>query len=381
VTSLRPPTPSKGGYGDEGLLIVVMATLWVVVVTWHPKLALVDDVARFVEIASTDGKPYVAFPVEYPPLTTLLIRLIGGASPFIVAARVAAVNAFATIGCWWILRSRWSRATGRYFLWFALPLQLFMPFRLDALSVTLTVGALALANANMQSIGGFTFAAAILLRLWPATLLPALYLRDQLKACLIAIVAALIGGGIWIASVGPDALSQVLSYRNARGWHVESVYGVFAYLGSGGDLRYEGGALRVGTALPWELALTRLATVALIAVIWLRSRHRADPMGRPALASMAVLILLSPVSSPQFVVWLTPWAAIAAAEGSARDVVILMTYLTVFATATFLSYWGPDDARLIVFMAAARAACLLGLIIVSMSRVAAGRAAATSADG
>jgi hypothetical protein len=371
VTKSPPPSPTTA-HGDEGLLIALMATLWVVVVAWHPRAALVDDVARFIEIASAGGKPYVAFPVEYPPLTTLLIRMIGGASPSIVAARVAALNAASTLGCWLILRSRWSRATGRYFLWFALPLQLFMPFRLDALTVMLTVGALALADADVQLIGGLTFAAAVLLRLWPATLLPGLYLRDRRKACVTAIVATLMGVGVWIAWAGLAALDQVSSYRGASGWHLESVYGVLTYLASGGDVVFEGGALRLGIASPWELMLTRIATVGLIAIIWARSRRRGDLMGRPALASVAALILLSPVSSPQFVVWLTPWAAIAAAEGSARDVVMLMTYLTIFAAATFLSYWGPDDVRLIVFMAGARALCLLGLVIVGVSRISQG---------
>ena len=378
MSSLDNPSPPKQGYGDEGLLIAFMAILWVGLVAWHPRAALVDDVARIVEIATAGGKPYVAFPVEFPPLTTLLIRGIGGASPPIVAARVAAVNAASTLGCWLILKSRWSRATGRYFLWFALPLQLFMPFRLDALSVLLTVGALALADAGVQMIGGLAFAAAVLLRLWPATLLPGVYLRDRRNACITAIVATLIGGSLWIASTGSNALDQVLSYRGASGWHLESVYGVLAYVGTGGDVRFDGGALRVGTASPWELVLTRIVTVGLIALIWARCRNRADLMGRPALASVAALILLSPISSPQFVVWLTPWAAIAATEGSARDVVMLMTYLTVFAAATFLSYWGPDDVRLIVFMAAARALCLLGLIFVGVSRESAQRASAAA---
>lgn len=224
-----------------------------------------------------------------------------------------------------------------------------MPYRLDAVSVLLAVAALALIDANHEVEGGLTFAVAILFRLWPAMLLPGLLLRRRRKAFVGAIVATAIGCVSWVGLFGFDALRQMLSHRDASGWHVESIYGLLTALVGGLQLRFEAGAQRLGVALPWQIAIIRLVTLAVIGWIWFRARERqGDAMGRPALAAVASLILLSPVSSPQHILWLTPWAAIAAAERRARDVVLLMIYIAVFASATFLGHWGNDDARLIV---------------------------------
>ena len=112
----------------------LMVLVWIVMLLWTPGSTLRDDPFRFMQIATSRGTPYRDFPVEYPPLETVLVLLIGKATPLGVALRVALVNAFSMLGCWWLLRRHWSPTVGVLFLWFSLPLQLFMPFRVDAVS-------------------------------------------------------------------------------------------------------------------------------------------------------------------------------------------------------------------------------------------------------
>jgi hypothetical protein len=354
---------------DEALPLLIVLCVWVIMLFLHPKQALVDDVARFAELANANGRPYVDFPVEYPPLTTALVRVLGAGSTFVVMLQVGVLNAIGTLFTWIVLRRAWSKDAGRQFLWFMIPLQLFMPFRVDALSIALATVGIALATARKEIAGGLAVAAAVLLRVWPAALLPGLLVMKRKASFLTSVTATVLAVIAWAVFYGLDAVHQVTSFRGATGWHIESVYGVVAYLLGNGDPRFEAGALRLGSAPGWALVASRFATIAIIAWIWYRSRDGSgDPMGRPAVASIAVLILLSPLSSPQYVAWLTPWAAIAAAERRSRDIRMLMMYLTVFASATFLGYWGHDDPRLIVFMGAARAACLLGLFWVGVFR-------------
>ena len=85
-------------------------------------------------------------------------------------------------------------------------------------------------------------------------------------------------------------------------------------------------------------------------------------MGAPSLAALASLILLSPVASPQYVVWLLPFAAITAAHRRESDVRILMIGAGVFASAVFSVYWGFRDLFVLQVIAAGRALCLLGLV-------------------
>lgn len=347
----------------EGAFLAGMVIVWVVLVAWHPHAALVDDISRFSELGNADGSPYHSFTVEYPPLAYLFIRLIAGASVATVAVRVAILNAVATVGSWWIVRSRWSSHAGSFFLGFALPLQLFMPFRLDAAAVLVTVAAVALADDGHDISSGTAFALAILFRIWPAVLLPGMWLRGRGRAVVVAIAISIFGVIAWVAIYGLDSVRQVASYRAASGWHIESIYGIVVASLDGLDLRFEAGAQRTGNAAAWQILTIQAISIAFIALIWTRaSGDGGDKMGRPALATVASLIVLSPVSSPQYVIWLVPWAAVACVERPSRDVTILMAYLCVLTSATFLGYWGLEDPRFIVVMATARAVCLAGLV-------------------
>ena len=172
----------------------------------------------------------------------------------------------------------------------------------------------------------------------------------------------IVGGTLlWVAVFGAGALWQVANYRGASGWQIESVFGAAVRLTTGGPIRIEAGAIRVGQTSRLDLLGLRAMTVLLVTLVWvLGRRRRIDPAGGPALASVAILLLLSPVASPQYVVWLLPWAAITAAERGSPDVGIFTVGAAVAASGVFAIYWGdPYDIAVTTLVVLALAASRL----------------------
>jgi hypothetical protein len=361
--------------------LAVMAVMWTFLLVWPPAGARQGDVLRFNQIAH-GGTPYVDQQVEYPPLETLVILAVGSLGIGGTAVLVAIVNAVATIGSWLLLRRHWSPEVGRMFLWFLVPLQIFMPFRLDGVPLVLTVAAIALADRGREWEGGVAWGAAILFKVWPVFLLPMLLLRRRSRALLVAVGTALIGAAVWVATSGSDAVRQVESFRGATGWHIESVYGIVDSLVTDGAVRVEAGATRIGVTAGWEIVLLRGLTLAAIAAAWILARRRPiDSAGGPALAAITSLLLLSPVASPQYVAWLLPWAAIVATERDGWDVRILAVGASVSAAAVFAVYWENQYAlHELLALASARFLCLVGLAVIGFTHRSVGRTARTIHD-
>ena len=353
---------------SEWIALALILVAWAVMLLWTPGSILRDDPFRFMQIATTPGTPYRDFPVEYPPLETLLAVAIGGSSPIGVAVKVAVVNALCTLGCWWLLRRHWSAEAGTVYLWCVLPIQLFMPFRIDALSVVAILGAFVVADRGRERGAGLLAAAGVLVKLWPLAVVPAFLVRTQRRAAVWAL-AALVGGGLlWIGFSGTSAPGQVSGFRGATGWQAESTPGLLWQLFHPGDpLRLEAGALRVGSMLGWQVSVLRAITLVVVALVWFGAGRRSvDPRGGPALASVAVVILLAPVLSPQYVAWLLPWAAIVAAERASVDVRVLTMATSVLAALAFVVYWGSRSPVQLWAVSAAKVACIAGLAIVGV---------------
>jgi hypothetical protein len=115
--------------------------------------------------------------------------------------------------------------------------------------------------------------------------------------------------------------------------------------------------------LGWQVTVLRLAAVALIAAVWVTASRAVDPRGGPALASVAILIVLAPVLSPQYVAWLLPWASIAAAERASADVRIMTMATSVLAALAFVVYWGSRSPVQLWAISAAKVACIAGLAV------------------
>jgi Glycosyltransferase family 87 len=352
----------------DAIPLILMVILWAGALALAPSQSRRGDVLRFYQIAH-GGTPYSEQEVEYPPLETALVLVLGSTSQTGTVWLVALTNAIATIWCWRVLRRSWSPEVGRLFLWFALPLQIFMPFRVDTVSVLLAVWGIAIAQRDREAAGGGLLGGAVLFKLWPIVLVPVFVIRKR-RTALVTTIAVTVGGAlVWAGAFGLGAVRQVETYRGATGWQIESVFGaVYRYL-THAPIRIEAGAARVGETTGVEVFGLRLASLLLVALAWIAaSRRSVDPAGGPALASVASVLLLSPVASPQYVMWLLPWAAITASERRSVDVRVFAVGAAVTASAVFAIYWGDNEqVTALIVLAIARAFCIAMLAVIGFT--------------
>jgi hypothetical protein len=284
-----------------------------------------DDVLRFDQIADARGTPYKDFPVEYMPVELVTIRAIAGDGPSDTATRLAVISFAADLAAASALWYGWGRRGASLYLLIGLPLQTFILYRIDPVAVALAAWAMALAERDRDAPAGAALAIAALTKLWPIVLLPWFLVRRRWDT--VAWFAAVGGLGVlaWVAIGGVRGPWQVLTFRGARGWAVESTIGNIVWLVTGGPLRLEGGAVRTGDSPLAIRAILLVVIAAIVAWVWWRvGTERSDgvdrgdpvaPAGGPALAAVTTLIALSPLFSVQYVCWLVPWAAVAALGG------------------------------------------------------------------
>jgi hypothetical protein len=278
-----------------------------------------DDVRRFHTLAHAEGMPWRDFDVEYAPIEAGLILLIGQGSAadtgraVVALALVADLATAAAIGVGW-----GRRAAGRYLL-LGLPLLSFIYLRLDAIPIALATVGFVLARRGRGAAGGVTLAASVLTKVWPTVALPALLVegRRLVLAWTAAIVAIAVAA--WVAVAGIEAPVQVATFRGATGWSVESVIGTVVWIVTGADPELAGGAPRVGTVPAPARIVLAVGVIMTVIAVWLRARRWAgDPLGAPALAAVATLLIWSPLFSLQYALWLTPFIAIAANDPVGR---------------------------------------------------------------
>ena len=122
----------------------------------------------------------------------------------------------------------------------------------------------------------------------------------------------LVLGAWWYLTGGPKGPFQVASFRDARGWHTQSVVGDVLWLLGRGRAYVEADALRIGHAATWAKGLLLLGLAACELAIWRRATRRdLDPAGGPALAAVATLTVFSPLFAVAFAAWYLPWTALA----------------------------------------------------------------------
>jgi len=268
---------------------------------------------RFHEIASMPGVPYRDFAIEYPPGELLLVEVIGAASPGVARVLLALLAAAADLAAAAALRAGWgARAMVRY-LALGTPLLFFLYRRLDLVAVSLAVWGIVLSRREQRS-GGVALGAALLTRLWPVVLLPLVAIERRTRPIRALIVTVVVGVAGWLAVGGPGALREVATFRGARGWEVESTVGVVVWTLTG-ERRFEQGAFRAGVVPGWVRLILLAALIGGLAALWWRARaYPGDLAGAPALVAVAILLVLSPVLSPGYVMWLLPWGALAAMQ-------------------------------------------------------------------
>ncbi|MEM9612788.1 MAG: hypothetical protein AAGA59_07635 [Actinomycetota bacterium] len=353
-----------------GIGIRVVAALVLVLGPWTntPEELVGWDVERFQAIADIDGRPWVDAEVEYPPGSVAVIDalarpgVVGTHRVLVLASLAVDLAVAAAVGA---LGGR--RAATAYLI-LGLPLVPMGLLRFDLWAAMAAVlGLAALRQRRPAAFALFTVAGA-LIKVWPALLVAGAAALGRWRAVGAAVGLGAVAGVAWLGWTGwsTDAVEQVLSMRGATGWHAESVAGSIEALRTGAEPTLQQNAYRLGTLDERVVLAGRALTVAVVGLavgLGLRATRRlpesapaptaeadtapadatgaeittpetttpADPItseittaavdaGSDAdlevvalvlVAAVAALIVTSPLLSPQFLLWLTPWAALA----------------------------------------------------------------------
>jgi Glycosyltransferase family 87 len=283
---------------------------------------LTGDIHRFHTIATDPRTPYKDFEVEYPPLMLGVIEAIDGGSINQATAETMWSQLVLDLAVAAILVWGWGRRAGVAYLIIGAPFIVypFLYLRLDLLSVALAVGGLALVRRRRPGLGGTALALACFAKVWPVFILPTLLIRRSWRALAAFVSVGVVGVAAWVAWVGTKGVNQVVSMRGAIGWEIESTAGAILRTWSDEKIRLNRGAWRFGVIPHWaNYTMTSLVIIGVVAAWWLASRRgRPDTAvldGVAPIAAIGAFLVFAPLLSPQFLIWIVPFAAVAAARG------------------------------------------------------------------
>lgn len=355
----RGPTPT------ERVLLAVRVVAFAIVATGIPHFPNAAA-GRFIEIAHVAGLPWRDHQVEYALGDWIVIRAVAWGGPGTARVLLALVAFGADLLMWGAIGKGWGRAAASRYLWLGVPLLFFIYRRSDLVGVALAALGLALARRERERSGGVALGGAVLVKLWPLVVAPALWVERRTHALAFSGITIAAGLAGWVMIGGPGALQQVGTFRGANGWELESSIGAVVWALTG-EHRLEAGANRTGSVPGWVPPVLLLATLATITAIWLLARRRhGEPAGAPALAAVASLLVFAPVFSPQYVSWLLPWAAIAGVRWAR------LTAVPIVLTGGLVALWyldvdlGPGGNQLALIV---RNLAVMAIVIAYLARL------------
>ena len=314
-----------------------------VVAAFHARLPDYDF-DNFYTIATRAGRPYLDFPVEFPVGTVQVFRTVGSIAGsranFGVYLVIVSVVADAAIVC--ALYWGWGIAAATGYALIVIPLIDLFFLRTDLWSTAIATIAVAAWRREQRVAAAIGFAAGAAFKLWPLAFLPLLLVpaRGRGRALPIATAMAaglaVLGGWLWVA--GASGLYQVLTFRGARGWEIESTVGAIWMLVNQSSMRVEAGAWRIGTTSgAISVLLFVLGGIPTLWMIW--RGGRTGHLGAGWAGGLSSLLVLSALLSPQYSVWIAPAAGVAWVEGDRRIAVLIG--LAVFLTNLVWKSFNP----------------------------------------
>ncbi|MGH1492501.1 MAG: hypothetical protein ACRBK7_24455 [Acidimicrobiales bacterium] len=341
------------------------------------------DAERFQEIAERDGAAWVDQPIEYPPGSVVVLDLLAGEDVVSTNRRLIVVSALLELVGVAIIWRRFGPRTGKAFLLLGLPLVPMGLMRLDMMvTVIAALAAAALLSSRRslpeseveQATGesrqvepssatglaplivflpllGFSLLSATgaMIKIWPALLVAGAIGIGRRHAAAAAAAVTAAFGLAWLAVTGDglEPLDQILSLRGATGWHVESLPGSIVALFTSLEPRLELNAFRIGTLNRSVVTIARVAAVAMIVTLALRaakqkSAGEVERLALVMLGSVSALLVTAPLLSPQFLLWLTPWAALLVGLERAPRMPIILTVAALVLTGFTLTVFGPQ---------------------------------------
>lgn len=314
MTNVDPPASDERVLGTAArtviVVLLVLRVLVVAVLIARANAVLDDGLLRYDRVAASPVTPYRNFAVEWMPVHTGVVHLIAGAGGTATVAGVAVVALVADAAVAAALAWGWSRRMAATYLLLGLPLLAAAYTRLDLLAVAFAAWAFALGRRGRDGPAGVSLGLAALSGLWAPFLLPWAVLRWRRPTLVGAAACLAAGGAAWYLVGGPKAPMQVLSYRGATGWDVQSTVGAVLDTLTDGATFLEGGIERIGFASSLARTAILALVVAVAAVAWLRWRPGSEPAARPALAVTSAILALSPTFPVAWTSILVPWAAV-----------------------------------------------------------------------
>lgn len=333
------------------LTVLVIQAAVLGVVSLSPNSTVPFDMTVYADLAGRvfDGAlPYRDVSLEYPPLSLVAIlspRLLEVVSPiggyagyqasFLLLMGALSLALTALI---WLMARRSLTALDplRPLLYALLLVALASPlmlWRFDLLPAILTLLALLWTLTGRPVLGGAALALAIAAKLYPAVLVPvfiAAYLATSDRRALGSFLAGVVGVGLVLLLgtllIAPESVANVLGYSLDRGVQLESTFAGWMELGhlagvASATVSDQFNSLQVDTSWSGLVRLVQpvILIVLVVAVWWLawRSfRRQVDTSGQLSLnsligfliAALLAFMLGSRVFSPQYMIWLIPFA-------------------------------------------------------------------------
>ncbi|MEM7321851.1 MAG: hypothetical protein AAF531_02100 [Actinomycetota bacterium] len=395
-------TSAVDGLWIPAIVLRLVAVAVLVAGPWTDEPADLDgwDVSRFQEIAERTEPGWSSFPIEYPPGSVVVFDGLAGSSVVDTGRRLvvlaAAAEALATVLLWRRVGAR----VGKAFLVLGTPLIPMGLLRLDLVVVAVAVAGAVLLIGRDDHDGnpaphgwltlpsptdlsfGVLVAVGAMIKLWPALLVLGALALGRRTAALVAVCCSAVAGVAWLLVVGDglEPVRQVLSLRGATGWHVESLPGALVALVTDQAATLQLNAYRIGTLREPVVLAGRVLAVATMAALVaaagglsLRQDHRRTGPTSPAgsvepterfalvmLGAVCALLVTAPLLSPQFLLWVTPWAALlfddrsGSATGGPADprpahnrLLSLVVAVLVLTGGTLLVFGPPNLAGII----------------------------------
>jgi len=293
------------------------------------------DFDNYYRIATRPGRPYVDFPVEFPVGTVQAFRTLapiaGNRARFGVTLVV--LNTIADLAIAGALAWGWGVEAAAGYALIVTPIVDLFFLRLDLWSTAFAAVGVAAWRRGRPLLTAFGLAGGAAFKLWPLAFLPLLLVPFRGRARTASIATALAAGtailGAWLWVAGPRGLYQVLTFRGATGWEVESTVGALWMLINRSSMRLESDAWRIGTTSgPISVLLLVLGSLPCVWMVWRGARTRH--VGAGWAGGISALLTCSPLLSAQFACWLAPAAGVAWAERDTR--IALLTTVAVFLT-------------------------------------------------
>ncbi len=390
---------AAGGRPDWVLPAVALTVLWAVATTVGPfSDTTVNDLfvyRSYADLLAAGQLPYINFAFEYPPLAAIPLWLAGlpGRDEATYAASFAVLMAAsAVVGQQLAGRLAGDRCAGLTVAWLLAlsPVVIGASVRthFDALPIAVALGGLLALARDRPGLGFTLLGLGTMTKLFPGLLAVVAIVwlvgRGERRAALRG--AAIFAAVVVLVSLPLSGAGYVdsFTFHLDRPVQIESTPATILFaLGdsqvTGTNLRpdrFKSNGLDGGQAKLVAALFAAALAIALVAIAALAARRRdARQLVLTGFAALLAFVALGKVFSPQYVIWLAPFAALAWVWG-ARAVAALTAAAIVLTHVEFPSrYFDLINVRTnVILVVAARNAMLLvalGLLVAALARPAA----------